>query len=84
MAEEGLQEVKTYVSYRQNRVAQYIETRPIMDQCMAAKRRAGTRVSMRWWEHEGMDLEGMQTAESEVDQTEGDEYMERKETATDY
>ena len=31
-----------------------------------------------------MDLEGMQTAESEADQTEGDEYMERTENATDY
>ena len=31
MVEAGLQEVETYVSRRQNTVAQFIVTRPIMD-----------------------------------------------------
>ena len=38
MVEAGLQEVETYVSCRQNIMAQYIVTRPIMDLCLAAER----------------------------------------------
>ena len=45
MAEADLQEVETYVSCRQNTVVQYIATRPIMDLCLAAKRRPGPRVA---------------------------------------
>ena len=59
MTEAGLQESDTYVSRHQNTVAQYIATRPIMDLCLAAKRRPGTRVEIRWWEQEGLDLEGI-------------------------
>ena len=49
MAEAGLQEVETYVYRLQNKVAQYIATRPIMYLCMAAKRRQGPRVATQWW-----------------------------------
>ena len=45
----GLQEVETYFFLRQNTVAQYIVTRPIMDLFLAAKQRPGTRVEIRWW-----------------------------------
>ena len=62
MAEAGLQEVETYISCRHNTVVKYIATRPIMDLCLAEKRMSGTRVAMRWWEQEGLDLEGMWTA----------------------
>ena len=62
MAKAGLQEVETYVSCLQNTVVQYIATKPIMELCLAVKRRPGTRVEMRWWEQEGLDLEGMRTA----------------------
>ena len=48
MAEAGLQEVETYVSRRQNTVAQYIVNRPIMDLCLVAKWMPGPRVAMRW------------------------------------
>ena len=51
MTEAGLKGVETYVSRQQNTVAQYIATRPIMDLCLAAKRRPGPRVEMRWREH---------------------------------
>ena len=47
MAEAGLREVETYVSCRQNTVAQYISTGPIIDLYMAVKRRPGPRVAMR-------------------------------------
>ena len=48
MAELGLQEMETYVSDHQNTVAQYVATRPIMDLCLAEKRRPGPRVEIRW------------------------------------
>ena len=51
MAEAGLHEIETYVSGRQNTVAQYIATITIMDLCLAVKRRPGPRVEMRWREH---------------------------------
>ena len=71
MVEAGLQEVETYVSRRHNTMAQYIATRPIMDLCLAAKRRPGPRVAIRWWEQEGLDLEGMRTAAWEAERMEG-------------
>ena len=49
----------TYVFHHPNTVAQYIATRPIMDLCLAAKRRPGLRVTIRWCEQEGLDLEGI-------------------------
>ena len=76
MAEAGLQEVENYVSRRQNTVAKYIATRPIMELCLTAKRRPGSRSAMRWWEQKGMDLEGMRLAAEEAEQTEGEEATE--------
>ena len=49
MIEEGLQEVETYVSYHQNKVAQLIATRPIMYLCLSAERIPGPRISKWWW-----------------------------------
>ena len=82
MAEAGFQEVETYISRRQKTVAQYISTKTIMDLCIAEKRRPGPRLAMRWWEQEGMDLEGMRTTASEADYMEGEEYTDGTETAT--
>ena len=42
-----------------------------MDLCLAAKRRPRLRVSTRWWEQKGLDLEGMRVAVWEAEQTEG-------------
>ena len=44
MEEAGLKEVETYVSCRQNTVAQFIVTRPIMDLCLETEWRPGPRV----------------------------------------
>ena len=49
MLEAGLQEVETYVSRRQNTVAQFIVTRLIMDLCLVAEWRPGPQVYRRWW-----------------------------------
>ena len=67
----GLQEMETYASLCQNTVAQYIATRPNMDLYLAAKRRPGPRVTMQWWEQEGLSLEGIRTASQEAERTEG-------------
>ena len=40
---------------RQNMVAQFIATRPILGLCEVAERRRGTRVPQRWWEKSGID-----------------------------
>ena len=50
-----------------------------MDLCLAAKRRPGPRVTMRWWEQEGLDLQGMRTSAQESDRME--EETDRTETA---
>ena len=71
VAEAGLQEVETYFSCRQNTVAKYIATRPIMDLFLTSKQSPEPIVTMRWWEQEGLDLEGMRTADQEAERTEG-------------
>ena len=48
MVEAELQEVETYVSCRQNTVAQHIATRLIADLCLAENWRQVPRVAMRW------------------------------------
>ena len=84
MTEEGLQEADNYISSRQNTVAQYIATRPIIDLCLAKKRRLGPIVSIWWWEQEGLDLEGMRIEAHEAERTEGEEEeTDGKETTTD-
>ena len=46
---------RTSVLWRQNTVAQFIATRPILGLCEVAERRRGTRVPQRWWEQSGID-----------------------------
>ena len=58
LREAGIMGVRTSINRRQNTVAQYIATRPILDLCKQATRRPGARVSRRWWEQAGIDLEG--------------------------
>ena len=84
MDDMGLQEVDTYISFCQNTVVQYISNSPIIDLCLAEKRRLGPIVSMWWWEQEGLDLEGMRIESHEAERTEGDEEeTDGKETTTD-
>ena len=58
MVEAGFEGIGTYVTRRQNTAAQYIATRPILDLCERSARRPGAWVSRRWWEQDGLDLEG--------------------------
>ena len=83
MAEVGLQEVETYFSRRQNTVAQFIATRPIIDLCLAAVRRLGSQVAKRWLEQDGLDLEGMWMAAREAERVEGGEETDGTVTVTE-
>ena len=47
--------MRTSVLRRQNTVAQFIATRPILALCEGSERRGGTRVPQRWWEQKGID-----------------------------
>ena len=79
IAEAGLLEVDTYVSRHQNTVTQFIGTRHIMELCLAADKKPGSRVAKRWWQKNGLDLEGMRTADREAESTEEWEVTDRSE-----
>ena len=49
LKEVGVVRVRTSILRRQNMVAQFIATRPILELCEVAERRRGTRVPRRWW-----------------------------------
>ena len=51
----GIVRARTSVLWRQNTVAQFIATRPILELCEGTERQGGTRVPQRWWEQPGMD-----------------------------
>ena len=53
--EEGLTEIRKSIANRQNTVAQYIATRPLLDLCEGAIARDGARVPMRWWNQTDID-----------------------------
>ena len=51
----GMVRARTSVLRRQNTVAQFVATQPILALCEGAERRGGTRVPQRWWEQTGID-----------------------------
>ena len=53
--EAGVVRVSTSILRRQNTVAQFIATKPILGLCKVAERWRGTRVPRRWWEQTGID-----------------------------
>ena len=57
MKEAGLRDIRTSIHARQNMVAQYIATQPLMDLCKGTKQIGGARVAMRWWYQKGIDWE---------------------------
>ena len=54
LKEAGVVRVRTSILRRQNTVAQFFATRPILGLCEVAERRRGTRVPRRWWEQTGI------------------------------
>ena len=55
LKEVGVVRDRTSVLWRQNTVAQFIATRPILGLCKVAEKRRGTCVPHRWWEQSGID-----------------------------
>ena len=55
LKEAGVVRARTLVLRRQNTVAQFIATRPILGLCEVAEQWRGTRVPQRWWEQSGID-----------------------------
>ena len=55
MKESGFQEIRTSINNRQNMVAQYIATQPLLDLCEGTKQIGGARVGMRWWDQKGIN-----------------------------
>ena len=53
--EAGIVRAKTSVLRRQNTVAQFVATRPILVLCEGTERRGGAWVPQRWWEQPGID-----------------------------
>ena len=54
--ESGFEEMEAYVLKRQNTVAQYIVTQPILDLFEETVRMPGMWVAKNWWEQEVLDL----------------------------
>ena len=57
MREAGFEGIRKAITRRQNTVAQYIATRPILDLCERGTQRLVARVSRQWWKQEGIYLE---------------------------
>ena len=76
MGEAGFEGISKNITSRQNMVAQYIATQQMMKLCERSARRLGARVSWRWREQSGIDLEGAKkrTAEA-VRDSESDSYL---------
>ena len=52
---------------------QYIATRPILYLYERSDWRTGAKVSRRWWEHDGLDLEGEKKREAVAAELDGEE-----------
>ena len=77
MEETRLTDIRTSIQRRQNTVAQYIATRPLLGLCEGARPREGARVTLRWWEQSGIDWEKVKAKGTETETT------SRSETRTD-
>ena len=73
MKEVGLTDIRTSILRRQNTVAQYIATRPLLDLCEGARAREGAQVPLRWWDQAGIDWEKAKAKGVETDMTDGTE-----------
>ena len=57
MKVSGFKDIRMSINTRQNTVAQYIATRPLLVLCEGTKQIGGARVARRWWDQKGIDWE---------------------------
>ena len=57
---DGIEGIRTYISWRKNAVAQYISNRPILDIFLDTESRPELRTLARWWEQENLMFPGGQ------------------------
>ena len=57
MREAGFEGIRKAITRWQIKATQYIATGPILDLCERATQRMRARMSWRWWEQAGIDLE---------------------------
>ena len=50
LEEVGLKTVEEYVKVRRATIAQYVATRPVLDECRAGTRQRGSSPQQWWWE----------------------------------
>ena len=79
MVEAGFKGIGKYITRRKNTVAQYIATQPIPELCERSDRRPGVRMYWRWWEQEGLDLEGKKKREAAAAESDGEETIGEEE-----
>jgi len=51
LAEAGLFKLEVYIRRRQNRIVDYVSTRPIMDHCWGKERLGGSSKWATWWDY---------------------------------
>jgi len=51
LAEAGLFKLEVYIHCRQNRIVDYVSTRPIMDHCWEKECLGGSSKWATWWDH---------------------------------
>ena len=73
MGEAGLTDIRKSIQNRQNTVAQYIATRPLLDLCKGGRAREGAKVPLRWWYQADIDWETTKAKGVEQDRTDGSE-----------
>ena len=88
MREAGLTDIRKSIANRQNTVAQYIATRPLLDLYERARAREGAKVPMRWWNQADIDWEtakskGVETNSNSGSGTDTDGEEEREEERED-
>ena len=59
MAEAVLQEVENCIFHRHNTAPKFSVTGNIMELCLTAEQMPGLRLDKRWWDKDGLYLEGM-------------------------
>ena len=84
MKESGFKDIRTSINSRQNTVAQYIATRPLLDLYEGTNQIGGARVAMRWWDQKGIDWEKTKArgAETESEPEADTEEEETRSTAS--